>query len=74
MLVPWNACGAYAAMVLGVRTLDYAPYAILNWLNPIVAIVLTYLGIGVFWRSRDGGMERRKSSLLDEIKVDDGAR
>ena len=74
VLVPWNACGAYAAMVLGVRTLDYAPYAILNWLNPIVAIVLTYLGIGVFWRSRDGGMERRKSSLLDEIKVDDGAR
>ncbi len=49
-LVPWNTCGAYQSSVLGVHPFAYAPYAFLNWLNPIVAITITYLGIGVFWK------------------------
>lgn len=54
VLIPWNVCGGYAASVLGVPTLSYAPYAIFNWLNVIVAIVLSYMGIGVFRRDKDG--------------------
>lgn len=54
VLIPWNVCGGYAAGVLGVSTLAYAPYAVLNWLNVIVAIALSYLGIGVFRRDRNG--------------------
>ncbi|MDO4560095.1 MAG: Na+/H+ antiporter NhaC [bacterium] len=54
VLVPWNTCGAYHAGVLGVPTFEYLPYAFFNYLNPIVAIVLTYLGIGIFWRGKDG--------------------
>lgn len=53
-LIPWNLCGAYAAGVLGVPTLEYAPYAVLNWLNVIVAIAITYMGIGIFRRDKDG--------------------
>ena len=49
-LVPWNTCGAYQSSVLGVHPFAYAPYAFLNWLNPIVAIAITYMGIGVFWK------------------------
>lgn len=54
VLIPWNTCGAYHTTVLGVPTLSYVPYAFLNYLNPIVAIILTYMGIGIAWRGKDG--------------------
>jgi len=38
-LVPWNTCGAFMAATLGVPTLSYAPYAFLNLMNPIIAII-----------------------------------
>ncbi|EFC90888.1 MULTISPECIES: Na+/H+ antiporter NhaC [Dethiosulfovibrio] len=58
VLIPWNTCGAYNASVLGVPTLEYLPYAFMNYLNPIVAIVMTYLNIGVFWQE---GKEPKKA-------------
>ncbi len=54
VLIPWNTCGAYHAGVLGVSTLEYVPYAFLNYLNPILASVMTFMGIGIFWRGKDG--------------------
>jgi len=53
-LIPWNTCGAYQAGTLGVSCFEYAPYAFLNYLNPIVAIIMTYLGIGITWKGKDG--------------------
>jgi NhaC family Na+:H+ antiporter len=50
VLIPWNTCGAYHAGVLGVPTVQYLPYAFLNYLNPIVAIVLTAMGKYIYWR------------------------
>lgn len=50
VLVPWNTCGAYHTSVLGVPTIQYLPYAFLNYLNPIVAIALTAMGKSIFWR------------------------
>lgn len=48
-LIPWNACGAYMAGTLGIATATFAPWAVLNWVNPIVAIVFGYLGIKIFY-------------------------
>lgn len=53
-LIPWNTCGAYQSGVLGVPTIEYLPYAFLNYLNPLVAILMTYMGIGIAWRGKDG--------------------
>ena len=53
-LVPWSTCGAYQSKTLGVATIEYLPYAFLNYINPIVSIVMTYLGIGIAWRGKDG--------------------
>jgi len=53
VLVPWNTCGAYNSGVLGVPTLSYLPYAFLNYLNPLVALLMTRLGIGVPWVDKD---------------------
>ena len=49
VLVPWNTCGAYNSGVLGVPTLSYLPYAFLNYINPLVALLMTRLGIGIPW-------------------------
>jgi Na+:H+ antiporter, NhaC family len=42
-LIPWNSCGAYMAATLGVATFSYAPYAIFNFANPLLAIAAAYL-------------------------------
>ena len=38
-LVPWNTCGAFMAATLGVPTLAYVPYAFVNLLNPVIAVI-----------------------------------
>ncbi len=54
VLIPWNTCGAYNSGVLGVPTVEYLPYAFLNYLNPLMAILLTYMGIGTAWKGKEG--------------------
>ena len=44
VLVPWNTCGAYQSVTLGVATGDYFAYAIFNWLSPITNFVVALLG------------------------------
>lgn len=53
VLVPWNTCGVYVSSVLGVATMAYAPYAFLNYLNPIVALLMTWMGLGIQWRKEE---------------------
>jgi len=43
-LIPWNTCGVYILSVLGVTTAQYAPYAIFNYLMPIMVIALSFTG------------------------------
>lgn len=40
----WNTCGATMRNFLGVDS-GYIPYAILNWVNPLVSIIFGYTGI-----------------------------
>jgi len=46
-LVPWSAAGAYMAATLGVPTLEYLPWAIMNYMGIIFAIILAVTGIGI---------------------------
>ena len=43
-LVPWNTCGAYMAVTLGVSTIDYLPYVFFNLISPVLAAILAYAG------------------------------
>lgn len=43
-LVPWSTDAAFILGVLGVAPLAYIPFAILNWINPIVAIIIAHSG------------------------------
>lgn len=49
-LIPWTTAGAFYAVTLGVPTLEYAPFAFLNYLNPLVSVAMASLGWGLFRR------------------------
>lgn len=51
-LIPWNTCGVYILGVLGVGVADYLPYAIFNWLMPVVVFAMAFMGITI--RYKDG--------------------
>lgn len=46
-LIPWNTCGAFMAATLGVPTLVYAPYAFLNLMSPVIAILYGILNVRI---------------------------
>ncbi|MET4693033.1 Na+/H+ antiporter NhaC [Endozoicomonas lisbonensis] len=47
-LIPWTTGGAFFASTLGVSVLEYAPWALLNWMNPLFSIALAYSGFALF--------------------------
>lgn len=46
-LVPWNSCGAYMAAVLGVPTFAYLPYAVFNYVSPMLDVLYGYTGFKI---------------------------
>jgi Na+:H+ antiporter, NhaC family len=42
--VPWNTCGVFILSTLSVHPFAYAPYAIMNYSVPILAIIFAMLG------------------------------
>lgn len=44
VLIPWNTCGATQSRVLGVSVWTYLPYCFFNIINPLIAILIGYLG------------------------------
>ncbi len=47
-LIPWTTSGAFIFGVLGLSPLAYAPWALFNYINPLLSIILAYLGFGIF--------------------------
>ncbi len=44
-LIPWNTCGMYIMATLGISASVYAPWAVFNWLMPIVSFGLAFVGV-----------------------------
>lgn len=68
-LIPWTTAGAFYAATLGVATLDYAPYAFLNYLNGLVAVVMASLGVGLLTgggSAGDGPEITRSDAHIDD--------
>ena len=55
-LIPWNTCGAFLMGVLGVSPFVYLPFAILNWVNPLMGILFGYLDFKIAYT--DKGIEK----------------
>ena len=65
-LIPWNLCGVFMATTLGVATISYAPYAIFNWVVPIIAIVFAQLGL---FQWKTGDIKSNKTYNPEEVKA-----
>ncbi|MDO5707869.1 MAG: Na+/H+ antiporter NhaC [Andreesenia angusta] len=48
-LMPWTTFGAFCIATLGISGIEFAPYAFLNYLSPIISLLMTYMGIGIVW-------------------------
>ncbi len=46
-ILPWTAAGVYMATMLGVPTLEYLPWAFLNYTGMIFAVIWAATGIGI---------------------------
>ncbi|WP_324825721.1 Na+/H+ antiporter NhaC [Sinanaerobacter sp. ZZT-01] len=64
-LIPWNVCGATMKSFLGVPTAAYAPYAVLNWINPLISTLYGFLGFTMEKMSDEEYQE-----ILEQRKLD----
>ncbi|WP_283153125.1 Na+/H+ antiporter NhaC [Guptibacillus hwajinpoensis] len=67
VFVPWNTCAVFIFGTLGVSVIDYAPYAILNYLVPLLSIVFAWSGLTIAYMTK----EERMNWVEDEDKVED---
>ncbi|WP_078408898.1 Na+/H+ antiporter NhaC [Priestia abyssalis] len=47
VFIPWNTCGVFILGTLGVHAFEYAPYAVLNFVVPIISIIYALTGITI---------------------------
>jgi Na+:H+ antiporter, NhaC family len=47
VFIPWNTCGVFIFGTLGVHALDYGPYAILNFIVPILSVIYALTGFTI---------------------------
>ncbi|MGV3244497.1 Na+/H+ antiporter NhaC [Staphylococcus sp. 11261D007BR] len=53
VFVPWNTCGVFIATTLGVSVAQYAPFAILNMVVPIISIIYGFIGFKIIKLSKE---------------------
>lgn len=49
VMFPWTACGAYQMKTLGVSPISFFPFAFVNLLNPIYALITAAFKRNIFW-------------------------
>ena len=47
VFIPWNTCGVFIFGTLGVHAFDYAPYAVLNFVVPVLSIIYAFTGFTI---------------------------
>lgn len=67
-LIPWGTGGAYMADVLGVPTLQYAPYYFLGLLSPLILVAMGLTGWRITKQGTDtqAGLRGALSSISDD--------
>jgi NhaC family Na+:H+ antiporter len=46
-LIPWNSCGMTQSTVLGVSTLVYFPFAVFNYVSPLMSVLIAMMGFKI---------------------------
>ncbi len=59
-LLPWTLGGVYYTGVLGVSPLEYAPYAVLCWSVPVIALIYGFTGLFVWKMTPEEAAEAQR--------------
>lgn len=67
-IVPWSAAGVFMANALGVSTIEYMPWAILNYTGMIFALICAITGFGIapLDKSKPINKKLKKKEYLNE--------
>ena len=65
VFIPWNTCGVFILGTLGVGVAEYAPFAILNFVVPIISIIYAMTGFTIEKIS-----EAEKMAILNKETVE----
>ncbi|WP_189643353.1 Na+/H+ antiporter NhaC [Deinococcus piscis] len=65
VLVPWNTCGVFALGALGISAWEYAPYAVLNYVVPIIGILYGLTGSFITYLT-DAEVEKYKREFAQD--------
>jgi len=68
---PWNTCGVFILATLGVGAMEYAPYAILNFMVPIISIIYGYIGFAIVKLTPEEIAEAEKRKKEQEMENTD---
>ena len=58
-IIPWTTSGAFITGVLGMSPLEFGPWALFNYINPLLSIGLAYLGFGIFRKTQKATVTSR---------------
>ncbi|KAA1039302.1 Na+/H+ antiporter NhaC [Macrococcus equipercicus] len=53
VFIPWNTCGVFIFTTLNVGVMEYAPFAILNYVIPVISILYGITGFKIVKMSRE---------------------
>lgn len=68
-LVPWNTCGVFMAGTLGVATVQYAPFAFLCIISPIIAIIYGCFNIKIAKIDQHESAETEENVIAPPVEV-----
>ena len=63
-LVPWNTCGMFIAATLGVSASVYGPWAVFNYIMPVVTLVMAFFGVTVAYMTPEEQAKADQGELV----------
>lgn len=69
VFIPWNTCGVFILGTLGVGAMEYAPYAVLNYIVPIISIIYAFTGFTIQKLTESEIAEMHKQETLEAQEV-----
>ena len=67
-LIPWNVCGATMSGFLGQPTIAYAPYAVLNYVCPLISAIYGFTGFTI-----EKMTDEEYEKVMEQRKLDEEA-
>ena len=67
-LIPWNVCGATMFGFLGQPTIAYAPYAVVNYVCPIISAIYGFTGFTI-----EKMTDEEYEKVMEQRKMDEEA-